>query len=131
MEQTRQPLQQAFNVFAPPKQVAEPGVGGKVPAHAGERADDTLVRSARKAIQDDAAINEQPVRCNAADGVVTLSGTVAWFYQRAQCDLAVRYLRGVQRVVNNIEVVPVANASEIQQRMRHAQLEQARTRALL
>lgn len=131
MEQTRQPLQKAFSTFAPPQPIADPSVAGIAALRAGEHADESLLRSARKAIQDDAAINEQPVRCTAVDGVVTLSGNVAWFYQRAQCDLAVRYLRGVQRVVNNIEVVPVANAREIQQRMKHAQLEQARTRALL
>ena len=131
MEQTRQPQQQAFTVFTPPKPAADVNVGGAIPRRVSNPVDEALVQIARQAIQDDPSLIEQPVHCTAADGVVTLSGNVAWFYQRAQCDLAVRYLRGVKRVVNKIEVIPAANAQEIQQRMKHAQLEQARTRALL
>lgn len=54
------------------------------------------------------------------DGYVSLTGTVEWKYQKAAAERAVRYLRGVRGVFNNIELKPQVAPSDVQQRITEA-----------
>jgi osmotically-inducible protein OsmY len=51
------------------------------------------------------------------DGHLTLSGNVAWMYQKASAERAVKYLRGVRGVINRIEVEPHVTAKDVQKRI--------------
>jgi osmotically-inducible protein OsmY len=59
------------------------------------------------------------------DGYVTLGGTVEWIYQRASAERAVKYLRGVRGVFNNIVVKPTASPQDVQTRIVEALHRQA------
>jgi osmotically-inducible protein OsmY len=54
------------------------------------------------------------------DGYVSLSGTVEWKYQKEAAARAVRYVRGVRGVFNNIELKPQVAPSDVQQRITEA-----------
>ena len=65
------------------------------------------------------------------DGYVSLTGTVEWKYQKAAAERAVRYLRGVRGVFNNIELRPQVAPKDVQQRItdalhRHAAIDARR-----
>jgi osmotically-inducible protein OsmY len=65
------------------------------------------------------------------DGHIALAGTVEWMYQRAAAERAVKYLRGVRGVFNNIVVKPVVSPEEVQTRIvealhRHADIDARR-----
>jgi osmotically-inducible protein OsmY len=51
------------------------------------------------------------------DGYITLGGTVEWMYQRASAERAVKYLRGVRGVFNNIVVKPSVTPKDVQKRI--------------
>ena len=59
------------------------------------------------------------------DGYITLGGTVEWMYQRASAERAVKYLRGVCGVFNNIVVKPTASPKDVQKRIVEALHRQA------
>jgi osmotically-inducible protein OsmY len=54
------------------------------------------------------------------DGHVSLTGTVEWKYQKDAAERAVRYLRGVRGVFNNIELKPQVAPKDVQQRITEA-----------
>jgi osmotically-inducible protein OsmY len=65
------------------------------------------------------------------DGYITLGGTVDWMYQRAWAERAVKYLRGVRGVFNNIVVKPSVSPKDVQKRIvqalhRHADIDARR-----
>ena len=65
------------------------------------------------------------------DGHITLTGTVEWMYHRAAAERAVKYLRGVRGVFNNIVVKPVVRPNDVQKRIvealrRHADIDARR-----
>jgi osmotically-inducible protein OsmY len=65
------------------------------------------------------------------DGHISLGGTVEWMYQRAAAERAVKYLRGVRGVFNNIVVKPTVSPKDMQKRIvealhRHADLDARR-----
>ena len=51
------------------------------------------------------------------DGVVTLQGKTAYYYERAAAECAVRFLEGVRSVDNQIQVDPPALAHEVRARI--------------
>jgi osmotically-inducible protein OsmY len=53
------------------------------------------------------------VKVKVANGSVTLSGTVDWQYQSEQAERAVRGLKGVKFVTNDIEVKPKVSAAVV------------------
>jgi osmotically-inducible protein OsmY len=65
------------------------------------------------------------------EGRVTLTGTVEWRYQKEAAERAIRYLRGVRGVFNNIELKPQVAPKDVQQRItealhRHADIDARR-----
>lgn len=53
-------------------------------------------------------------------GIVRLEGAVAWHYQRAMAETAVRNVRGVREVVNAITLRPVAATGEVKRQIQAA-----------
>ena len=65
------------------------------------------------------------------DGVLTLTGSVEWMFQKAAAEHAVKYLRGVRGVYNNITVAPRISPQDVQKKVtealhRHADLDARR-----
>ena len=65
------------------------------------------------------------------DGFITLGGTVDWMYQRASAERAVKNLRGVRGVFNNILVKPSVSPKDVEKRIvqalhRHADIDARR-----
>jgi osmotically-inducible protein OsmY len=84
---------------------------GLLPAD--QRSDEDIARTVTKALAWNTSIPIDSIKAQVSQGWVTLEGTVEWHYQRAAAERAVRYLRGVKGVTNNIAVTPVVSAAVV------------------
>jgi osmotically-inducible protein OsmY len=69
-----------------------------------ERTDTDIARDAAHRLRNNLSVPEG-VQAVVSDGSITLDGTVSWMQQRAAAENAVKYLRGVKGVTNNIHLV--------------------------
>ena len=60
------------------------------------------------------------VQVTVRDGRITLAGSVEWNFQKEAAERAVRYLRGVRGVFNNLEVKPRLAPKDVQKRITEA-----------
>lgn len=58
------------------------------------------------------------IKASVSNGWVTLSGTADWEYQRLEAELAVKYLRGVKGVVNNIALKPAPKVGDVKEQIK-------------
>ena len=80
--------------------------------HVGLPRDDAdIARDAVAALELSATVPPGSTKVSVHDHVITLSGTVAWQYQRAAAQRAVTALFGVTAVVNQITLKPLAVVS--------------------
>lgn len=70
------------------------------------RTDTEIAQAVRHALQWDVFVPDERITSTAADGWVTLDGTVERWSERADAERAVRNLMGVRGVVNKITVTP-------------------------
>ncbi|SDP38498.1 Osmotically-inducible protein OsmY, contains BON domain [Nakamurella panacisegetis] len=66
--------------------------------------DTDVARHAAEAIEHAVDVPDHTVKVTVRHGVVTLTGAVAWQYQRDAARRAVAYLKGVRGVVNDIKI---------------------------
>lgn len=71
------------------------------------------------------------VEVTVRNGMVSLGGTVTWMYQKLAAERAVKYLRGVRGVINNITVKPMVSPRDVQHHIiealhRHADIDARR-----
>jgi osmotically-inducible protein OsmY len=78
-----------------------------------ERSDPEIARDAVQALQSHMSVPPQAVTVTVRDGFVTLEGTVEWNYQRSAAESAVRHLKGVQNVSNDIRLSPTTSVGQI------------------
>jgi len=95
---------------------------GLLPAD--ERSDEEIARSVANALTWNASVPPDRVKAVVSQGWVTLEGTVEWYYQKDAAERAVRYLRGVKGISNNIVVKPTVTAAVVK-----GQIEQALKRS--
>jgi osmotically-inducible protein OsmY len=69
-------------------------------------ADDEIAARALKIIAWDTTLPDDAIQVKVEDGWVTLTGKVAWQFQKAAAERAVRKLSGVFGVTNEIELKP-------------------------
>jgi osmotically-inducible protein OsmY len=74
------------------------------------RTDEDIARTAIEHLSWNAWI-PGTIKVNVTDGWVTLSGSVEWRYQSEEAERAIRLLRGVKGVTDNVEVKPKVNSS--------------------
>jgi osmotically-inducible protein OsmY len=67
------------------------------------RSDSEITRNVIRALENHVAIPAEKIQVAVKDGWVTLEGTVDWPYQKMLAEAAVKHLRGVVGVTNNIE----------------------------
>jgi len=69
-----------------------------------ERTDTDIARDAAHRLRNNLSVPEG-VKAVVSDGYITLDGRVTWMHQRAAAEAAVKYLRGVKGVTNDIQLV--------------------------
>ena len=67
----------------------------------GERTDTEIAREALHRLRNNVSIPPE-VQAVVSRGCITLDGTVSWMYQRVAAENAVRHLRGVTHISNEI-----------------------------
>jgi len=82
--------------------------------------DDEIASRAVKILQWHMAVPLQRLAIKVDHGVVTLSGDVDWYYQKARAEEDIRRLGGVREVLNEINVVMGLHAEEIRQQINAA-----------
>jgi osmotically-inducible protein OsmY len=95
-----------------------------------ERIDPEIAKDALEALKNriDAPLG---ISVTVRNGYLTLGGSVEWMYQKMGAERAVKYLRGVRGVFNQIVVKPTVSPSDVQHRItealrRHADIDARR-----
>jgi osmotically-inducible protein OsmY len=85
-----------------------------------ERPDPEIVRDAIARIKSELPYSWDGIRVIARNGWLTLEGEVEWNYQRQRAEEAVRRVRGIKSVTNNIVVKPRVAPVEIRRKIEEA-----------
>jgi osmotically-inducible protein OsmY len=85
-----------------------------------ERPDPEIVRDAIARIKSELPYSWDGIRVVARNGWLTLEGEVEWNYQRQRAEEAVRRVRGIKGVTNNIVVKPRVAPVEIRRKIEEA-----------
>lgn len=81
-----------------------------------ERIDPDIAKDALQALANRVDVPEG-ITVTVRDGHIALGGRVSWNYQRLSAERAVKYLRGVRGIFNNIVVAPVASPKDVETRI--------------
>jgi osmotically-inducible protein OsmY len=97
---------------------------------AAERIDPEIARDALEALKNRIDV-PLGVAVTVRNGHVTLSGVVEWMYQKMAAERAVKYLRGVRGVFNQITLKPAVVPKDVEKRIiealhRHADIDARR-----
>lgn len=96
-----------------------------------QRIDADVAKAAAQALEWDADLPPKRIMAKVSNGLVTLSGEVDWEYQRKRAEKAVRHLRGVMGVSNQITLKQQVMRSDVTEQIRAAlqrdALEEARS----
>jgi len=84
------------------------------------RTDPEIARDAVHELETHISIPNENIKVIAKNGWVTLEGTVDWQYQKVLAESAVKKLRGVIGVTNNIAVKPHVSPSSIKSKIEEA-----------
>lgn len=101
---------------------------------AGEaRLDADIAREAASALRYQLPHSADAIQLVVDDGTLKLKGEVEWNYQRERAEQAVRRIRGVRQVLNQITLHPTVAAADVQHKIvaafhRNAALDAARLR---
>jgi len=85
-----------------------------------ERTDPEIARDAVQSLQSYVSIPADKIKVTVKNGWVTLEGKVDWQYQKNLAESAVKHLRGVLGITNNIEVEPHVSPTEIKSKIEDA-----------
>lgn len=86
----------------------------------GTRTDPEIARDVVQELKTHVRLPSDKIRATVENGWLTLEGTVDWQYQKALAESAVKKLRGVVGVTNNIEVKPSVSPTEIKTKIEDA-----------
>jgi osmotically-inducible protein OsmY len=85
-----------------------------------ERPDPEIARDAVAALKNQLPFSYERIRAVVKAGWVTLEGEVEWNYQREAAERAVRRVRGVKGISNEIELKPQVAPTEIKRKIEEA-----------
>lgn len=85
-----------------------------------ERTDPEIARDAVQSLQSYVSIPADKIKVTVRNGWVTLEGKVDWQYQKSLAESAVKHLRGVLGITNNLEVEPHVSPTEIKSKIEDA-----------
>ncbi len=84
------------------------------------RSDSAIAEVAANALDWDSAVPDSAVKATVRNGWVTLTGSVAWQFQKAAAERAIQRLYGVKGVANSIIVKPHVDASDLKAKIEGA-----------
>ena len=84
------------------------------------RTDPEIARDAVHEIESHISIPANKIKVTVKSGWVTLEGSVDWQFQKTLAESAVKKLRGVIGVTNNIEVKPRVSPTDIRSKIEEA-----------
>jgi osmotically-inducible protein OsmY len=84
------------------------------------RTDPEIARDVVEELENHILIPADKIKATVRNGWVTLEGTVDWQYQKNLAESAVKKLRGVIGIANNIEVKPRVSPSEVKNKIEDA-----------
>ncbi len=85
-----------------------------------ERPDPDIARDAVAALKSQLPISSENIKVIVKNGWVTLEGEAEWQYQRQTAETAVRRIKGVKGVSNEIRLRPHAEPTEIKRKIQEA-----------
>lgn len=85
-----------------------------------ERPDPDIARDAVSAIKAQLPFSWEHIKVLVNNGWVTLEGRVEWQYQKNTAETAVRGIKGINGVVNTIQLKPQAQPSEVKNKIMEA-----------
>jgi osmotically-inducible protein OsmY len=85
-----------------------------------ERPDPDIARDAVAAIKSQLPISSEHIKVIVKNGWVTLEGHMEWQYQKSTAEFAVRRIKGVRGVINNIMLKPQVEPADIQRKIQAA-----------
>jgi osmotically-inducible protein OsmY len=85
-----------------------------------ERTDPEIARDAVHAIENHVGIPSDRIKVTVKYGWVTLEGSVDWQYQKSLAESALKSIRGVLGVTNNIEVKPQVSPADLKSKIENA-----------
>jgi osmotically-inducible protein OsmY len=85
-----------------------------------ERPDPEIARDAIARIKSELPYSWEKIRAVVHNGWLTLEGEAEWNYQRERAEGAVRRVRGVKGIINNIAVKPRVAPMEIRRKIEEA-----------
>ena len=85
-----------------------------------ERPDPDIARDAVAAIKSQLPISSEHIQVVVKNGWVTLEGHVEWQYQKNTAETAVRRLKGVRGVINNIVLKPQVEPADVKRKIQSA-----------
>ncbi len=86
----------------------------------GTRTDPEIAREAVHELQAHISVPADKIKVTVENGWLTLEGTVDWQFQKNLAESAVKKLRGVVGVINNIQVKPAVSPTEIKSKIEEA-----------
>ncbi len=87
--------------------------------------DPEIARQAVRALETTFFVPSENIKVTVKDGWVTLEGAVEWGFQRKLAESAVKKLRGVVGITNNIRVEPKVPPEKVKQKIEEALLRTA------
>ena len=84
------------------------------------RTDPEIAREAVQELENHISIPADKIKVTVKGGWVTLEGSVDWQYQKSLAESAVKKLKGVFVVTNNIEVKPKVSPTEVKSKIEEA-----------
>jgi osmotically-inducible protein OsmY len=84
------------------------------------RTDPEIARDAVREIESHISIPADQIKVTVKSGWLTLEGTVDWQYQKAAAEAAVKKLKGVLGITNNIQVKPRVSPSGVKTKIEEA-----------
>jgi osmotically-inducible protein OsmY len=94
-----------------------------------ERTDADLAGAAKDALRWNTSVPHERISVTADNGLLTLTGEVAYQFQRVAAQEAVRFLVGMKGVSNQIRIVPSVRTGQVKEQIEQALVRNAETDA--
>lgn len=85
-----------------------------------ERTDPEIARDVVNELESHVSIPSDKIKATVKNGWVTLEGTVDWQFEKNLAESAVKKLKGVVGITNNIEVKPRVSVAEVRRKIEEA-----------
>jgi osmotically-inducible protein OsmY len=85
-----------------------------------KRTDPEIARDAVHELESHVSLPSDKIKVTVKNGWVTLEGNVDWQYQKTLAESAIKKLRGVIGIINNIEIKPKVTPTEVKNKIGEA-----------